>query len=62
VRLPDRWSFGEGVPGHSSWPAVAVGAVALNLLLFLPFYLVFSYENAFWPFFPLGHPRGPYDW
>ena len=41
---------------------LAVGFIALNFLLFLPFYLVFSYENNFTPFFPLGHPRGAYDW
>ena len=41
---------------------LAVGFIALNFLLFLPFYLVFSYENNFTPFFPLGHPRGGYDW
>ena len=31
-------------------------------MLFVPLYLLYSYENDFWPFFPLGHPRGPYDW
>ena len=41
---------------------VPVGFVALNLLLFVPLYLVQSNENDFWPFFPLGHPRGEYDW
>ena len=41
---------------------IAVGFIALNCSLFLPFYLVFSYENNFTPFFPLGHPRGAYDW
>ncbi|MDE2904790.1 MAG: hypothetical protein OXQ28_01760 [Acidobacteriota bacterium] len=41
---------------------VAAGFVALNLLLFVPLYLVVAQENNFWPFFPLGHPRGPYDW
>ena len=41
---------------------VAAGFVALNLLLFVPLYLVVAQENHFWPFFPLGHPRGPYDW
>ena len=35
---------------------------ALNLLLFVPLYLVGALENDFWPFFPLGHPRGDYDW
>ena len=41
---------------------IAFGFIALNCSLFLPFYLVFSYENNFTPFFPLGHPRGAYDW
>ena len=41
---------------------IAAGFLALNLLLFIPLDLLNSYENAFWPFFPLGHPRGPYDW
>ena len=41
---------------------VAAGFVALNLLLFVPLYLLYSDENSFWPFFPLGHPRGAYDW
>ena len=41
---------------------VAAGFVALNLLLFVPLYLIVAQENNFWPFFPLGHPRGPYDW
>ena len=50
--------------GGSLPPAaiVAAGFVALNLLLFVPLYLVVAQENHFWPFFPLGHPRGPYDW
>ena len=38
------------------------GFVALNLLLFVPLYLLNADENDFWPFFPLGHPRGAYDW
>lgn len=41
---------------------VAAGFVALNLLLFVPLFLLVSDENNFWPFFPLGHPRGDYDW
>ena len=41
---------------------MAAGFVALNLLLFVPLYLLNAEENDFWPFFPLGHPRGPYDW
>ena len=41
---------------------VAAGFVALNLLLFIPLYLLVSDENHFSPFFPLGHPRGDYDW
>ena len=36
--------------------------MALNLLLFVPLYLLAADENNFWPFFPLGHPRGDYDW
>ena len=41
---------------------IFAGCFALNLLLFVPLYLLYSYENDFWPFFPLGHPRGSYDW
>ena len=41
---------------------IAAGFAALNLLLFVPIYLLLSNENNFWPFFPLGHPRGNYDW
>ena len=41
---------------------VAAGFIALNLLLFLPLYLLEAEENDFWPFFPQGHPRGAYDW
>ena len=41
---------------------VLAGFVALNLLLFVPLYLLDADENDFWPFFPLGHPRGAYDW
>ncbi|MYH27896.1 MAG: hypothetical protein F4137_03360 [Acidobacteria bacterium] len=41
---------------------IAAGFLALNLLLFVPLYLLVSEENHFWPFFPLGHPRGDYDW
>ncbi len=39
-----------------------MGFLALNLLLFVPLYLLNAEENDFWPFFPLGHPRGEYDW
>lgn len=39
-----------------------MGFVALNLLLFIPLYVLLAQENNFWPFFPLGHPRGDYDW
>ena len=42
--------------------AFAAGFLALNLLLFVPLFLLVSNENNFWPFFPLGHPRGQYDW
>ena len=31
-------------------------------MLFVPLYLLYSQENHFSPFFPLGHPRGEYDW
>lgn len=41
---------------------IAAGFVGLNLLLFVPLYLLLSHENNFWPFFPPGHPRGEYDW
>ena len=41
---------------------IAAGFLALNLLLFVPLYLLVSDENNFSPFFPLGHPRGNYDW
>ncbi len=41
---------------------IAAGFCGLNLLLFVPLYLLHSHENNFWPFFPLGHPRGDYDW
>ncbi len=41
---------------------LAAGFFALNLALFVPLYLLNAFENDFWPFFPLGHPRGPYDW
>ncbi|MXY26378.1 MAG: hypothetical protein F4Y45_17895 [Acidobacteria bacterium] len=41
---------------------LAAGFAAFNLLLFVPIYLLLSQENNFWPFFPLGHPRGDYDW
>ena len=51
--------WGWSLPGGA---IVAAGFVALNLLLFVPLYLLRSDENDFWPFFPLGHPRGEYDW
>ena len=51
----------EGEPVPTGFRVVR-GFVALNLLLFVPFYFVLSGENGVWPFFPLGHPRGPYDW
>ncbi len=41
---------------------VAAGFFALNLLLFVPLYLIVSAQHDFWPFFPAEHPRGPYDW
>ena len=41
---------------------VAAGFIALNLLLFVPLYLIASAQHDFWPFFPREHPRGPYDW
>ena len=41
---------------------IAAGFFALNVVLFVPLYLLYSFENNFWPFFPSGHPRGPYDW
>ncbi len=41
---------------------IAAGFAALNLLLFVPLYLLAAQENDFWPFFPPGHPRGAYDW
>ena len=48
--------------GLPAGAGIAAGFVGLNLLLFVPLYLLFSQENGFWPFFPLGHPRGDYDW
>ena len=50
------------VPACPAGVGIAAGFVALNLLLFVPLYLLDAQENNFWPFFPLGHPRGPYDW
>ena len=49
------WSLPRGA-------IVAAGFIALNLLLFIPLYLIVSVQNDFWPFFPQEHPRGPYDW
>ena len=51
--------YGRTLPAGAT---AAAGFVALNLLLFVPLYLLVSHENDFWPFFPLGHPRGDYDW
>ena len=58
LRIPS-WMCGGSLPTGAF---VAAGFVALNLLLFVPLYLIVANENNFWPFFPLGHPRGPYDW
>ena len=58
LRIPS-WNCGESVP---TGVIVATGFVTFNLLLFVPLYLIVADENNFWPFFPLGHPRGPYDW
>ena len=58
LRVPS-WLWGWSPPGGA---IVAAGFVALNLLLFVPLYLLVADENDFWPFFPLGHPRGDYDW
>ena len=58
LRVP-RWMCGKSLPTGAG---IAAGFVALNLLLFIPLYLLVSNENDFWPFFPSGHPRGPYDW
>ena len=55
LRLPSWVSGRSGV-------TIAAGFVALNLLLFVPLYLLHAQENNFWPFFPAGHPRGAYDW
>ena len=52
-------SYGRALPKGAG---VVVGFFALNLLLFVPLYLLFAYQNNFWPFFPMGHPRGSYDW
>ena len=54
-----RWMRGRSLPTGAG---IAAGFVALNLLLFVPLYLLIANENDFWPFFPSGHPRGPYDW
>ena len=54
-----RWMRGRSLPTGAG---IAAGFVALNLLLFIPLYLLIANENDFWPFFPSGHPRGPYDW
>ena len=58
LRVPS-WLSAWSVPRGAR---IAAGFVALNLLLFVPLYLFLSHENHFWPFFPLGHPRGEYDW
>ena len=54
-----RWMRGRSLPTGAG---IAAGFVALNLSLFVPLYLLIANENDFWPFFPSGHPRGPYDW
>ena len=58
LRIPS-WVYGASLPRGA---VVAAGFVALNLLLFVPLYLIVSTQNDFWPFFPAEHPRGPYDW
>ena len=58
LRVPS-WLSAWSVPRGAR---IAAGFVALNLLLFVPLFLLYSDENNFWPFFPLGHPRGAYDW
>ena len=58
LRVP-RWMHGGSLPTGAG---IAAGFVALNLLLFIPLYLLVSQETDFWPFFPSEHPRGPYDW
>ena len=50
------------VPSLPPGAGIAVGFLGLNLLLFVPLYLLNAEENDFLPFFPLGHPRGEYDW
>lgn len=54
-----RWLAGRSIPAGTG---IVVGFLVLNLLLFLPLYLIRAHEHDFWPFFPPGHPRGPYDW
>ena len=58
LHVPE-WMCGRSLPAGAG---IAAGFVALDLLLFVPLYLIVSQEHAFWPFFPLEHPRGPYDW
>ena len=52
-------SYGRALP---TGLGVAAGFLGLNLLLFVPLYLLLTADNDFLPFFPLGHPRGAYDW
>ena len=58
LRIPG-WMCGRSLPAGAG---IAAGFVALDLLLFVPLYLLASQEHDFWPFFPREHPRGPYDW
>ena len=58
LRVPE-WMCGGSLPAGAR---IAAGFAALNLLLFVPLYLIVSRETDFWPFFPSEHPRGPYDW
>ncbi len=58
IRVP-AWMCGRPLPAGAG---IAAGFVALDLLLFVPLYLLVLQEHDFWPFFPLEHPRGPYDW
>ena len=58
LRIPG-WMCGGSLPTGAG---IAAGFVALDLLLFVPLYLLVSQEHDFWPFFPREHPRGQYDW
>ncbi len=58
LRVPD-WMCRGSLPTGAG---IAAGFAALNLLLFVPLYLLVSQEHDFWPFFPREHPRGQYDW